>query len=279
MEARGISDSAFLVNESRARGAKLSRDRYAHLWVTDATRRLWEDFSREVYRHDDVELPLRNRFYLDLLEKSVCGNPSVVFINLAAGFSSYPYLVERPCRSIEVDFDRVCRFKKTKTGEWIAKGLLPRREVESIACDLGSERDVASLTERLRSAVGASPTIAFLEGITYYLKREALSRIFDHLRGIQRRGSKIALDFWPPEYEDHPVHKRFRKFCADRFGHAESNYHFFDTDLLRGIAGYDIVEETDIVELERRFSADRKLADPREILPERYAVLERRERN
>jgi O-methyltransferase involved in polyketide biosynthesis len=278
MEGPRISDSAFLVNESRARGAELSRDRYARLWVTESTRRLWEDFSREVYPRDDVELPLRNRFYLDALEKAVRLHPNVVFLNLAAGFTSYPFLVERPCRSIEVDFDHVGRFKRTNTDKWIAEGLLPQREVEFIACDLGSERDVASLTERLRGAVGARPTVAFLEGITYYLKREALERIFGLLREIQKAGSKIALDFWPPEYKDHPVHERFRKFCAERFGHAESDYHFFDADLLRGIAGYDIVEETDIVELERRFSCEHRLADPREILPERYAVLDRRER-
>ena len=47
---------------------------------------------------------------------------------------------------------------------------------------------------------------------------------------------------------------------------------------MRTIDGYEIVELTDIVELERRFSNERKLTAPQEILPERYAVLERRER-
>jgi O-methyltransferase involved in polyketide biosynthesis len=274
----GFSSSAFLVNESRARNVALSRDRYAHLWVTPETRRVWEDFSCEVYPHDDIELPLRNRFYLDILEKAVRERPSAVFLNLGAGFSSYPFLVERPCRSIEVDFEHICRFKEAKMGEWRAKGLLPQRDVEFIACDLGSEKDVAALADALRSATGANPSVAFLEGITYYLKREALERILSVLRKVQTEGSRIALDFWPPEYEEHPVHGRFRKFFAGRFGHAESDYHFFGTDLLRALDGYDIVETTDIVELERRFSSERRLADPGEILPERYAVLERRER-
>ena len=278
MEERGISDSAFLVNESRARGAKLSRDRYAHIWVTDATRRLWEDFAREVYPHDDVELPLRNRFYLDVLENALREQPSAVFVNLAAGFSSYPFLIEKPCRSIEVDFDHVCRFKRSKIEKWRAAGLLPPREVELVACDLAGENDVSALGERLRSAIGPDPSVVFLEGITYYLKRDALFRLFDMLRDIQSPGSKLALDFWPPEYKGHPVHRRFRKFFADRFGHGESKHHFFDADLLRSLGGYEIVALTDIVELERQFSQERRLINPLEILPERYAVLERRER-
>jgi O-methyltransferase involved in polyketide biosynthesis len=278
MEERGISDSAFLVNESRSRNVALSRDIFAHLWVTDATRRLWEDFSREVYPHDDVELALRNRFYLAVLEKAVREEPSVVFVNLASGFSSYPFLIEKPCRSIEVDFDHVCRFKRSRIDEWRAAGVLPPREIEFVACDLAFEKDIAMLDSTLRAEIGPSPSIVFLEGITYYLKRDALFRLFDMLRDIQSRGSKLALDFWPPEYKDHPVHRRFRKFCADRFGHAESDYHFFDASLLREIDGYDIVEEMDIVELERQFSSGGRLSNPREILPERYAVLERRER-
>ena len=278
MEERGISDSAFLVNESRSRNVALSRDIFAHLWVTEATRRLWEDFSREVYPHDDLELPLRNRFYLDVLERAVREQASVVLVNLAAGFSSYPFLVEKPCRSIEVDFDHVCRFKRSKIDEWRAAGVLPPRGIEFFACDLAVEKDVAMLGAGLRAAIGPDPSVVFLEGITYYLTRDALLRILSLLGKVQSPGSKLALDFWSPEYRDHPVHTRFRKFFAERFGRGESEYHFFDADLLRSFDGYEIVELADIVELESRFSSGRRLADPREILPERYAVLERRER-
>jgi O-methyltransferase involved in polyketide biosynthesis len=278
MEERGISDSAFLVNESRSRNVPLSRDRFARLWVTEATRRLWEDFAREVYPRDDVELSLRNRFYLDVLEKAVREQPSVVFVNLAAGFSSYPFLIEKPCRSIEADLERVCRFKRSRIEEWCAAGVLPPREIEFVACDLAVEKDIAMLGARLRDAIGSGPSVFFLEGITYYLKRDALLRILGLLGEIQSPGSRLALDFWSPEYRDLPVPTRFRKFFAERFGHGESEYHFFGADLLRSFGGYEIVDLADIVELESRFSSERRLADPRQILPERYAVLERRER-
>ena len=274
-----ISESAFLVNESRARNVGLSRDRYAGLWVTDATRRLWEDFSREVYPYDDTELALRNRFYLEVLEASIRKDPAVVFVNLAAGFTSYPFLTEKPCRSIEVDFDHVCRFKKSKIEKWRRRSAVPLRDVEYLACDLANEHALGALSARLRGELGSARSVVFLEGITYYLERTALLRLFGILGGLQRPGSVIALDFWTPDADNHPVHARFRKFFAERFGHGESEYNVFDADLLRTIDGYEIVELTDIVELERRFSNERKLTAPQEILPERYAVLERRERN
>lgn len=275
-EPRRISDSAFLVNESRARNVELSRDRYAALWVTEATRRLWEDFSRDVYPLDDIELPLRNRFYLDVLEKALRQNPDVVLVNLAAGFTSYPFLTEKPCRAIEVDFDHVCAFKRGKIDSWKREGVLPDREVEFFACDLRSGADVERLAARLKRETGPAESVAFLEGITYYLPEEALQRLFAVLKRVQNAGSLVALDFWTPETAAHPVHARFKKFCASRFGHGEADYTLFDPDYLDGIAGYRVVERTDIAELEKRFSSGRKLVHPDEILPEHYAVLERR---
>lgn len=66
-----ISETAFLVNESRARMVELSKDIYARLWVTERTKKIWEDFAKHVYPHDDLELSIRNRYFLEHLEKFV----------------------------------------------------------------------------------------------------------------------------------------------------------------------------------------------------------------
>ncbi len=271
-----ISDSAFLVNESRARNVALSRDSFARLWVTDSTRRLWEDFSRAVYPLDDVELPLRNRFYLAVLDAALRRDPETVFVNLAAGFTSYPYLVEKLPRAIEVDFEHVCNFKRRKIAEWQGEGLLPAREVEFMPCDLSSDGDLDSLASHVGEILSTAPSVVFLEGITYYLHTAWLGRILGLLARAQRPRSVVALDFWTPEVEQHPVHVRFRRFFAERFGHAETEYSLFEPDTFRSIEGYDLVDLCDIVELEKRFSNDRKLTEPLEIIPECYAVLEHR---
>jgi O-methyltransferase involved in polyketide biosynthesis len=271
-----ISDSAFLVNESRARNVSLSRDRFAALWVSETTRALWEDFSREVYPLDDVELSLRNRFYLDVLEKALEENPNTVFINLAAGFTSYPFLTERPCRVVEVDFDHVCDYKRARIEAFRKEGLVPERDVEFVACDLRSAAALERLSARLEDELGGARSVAALEGITYYLSRDAFLDVFDMLRKVQSTGSRVALDFWTPDAASHPVHIRFKSFCAARFGHAETDYTLFDAAFLRSIRGFAVVDLTDIVSLEKRFSEDKKLVDFERILPEHYAVLERR---
>jgi hypothetical protein len=118
--------------------------------------------------------------------------------------------------------------------------------------------------------------VAFLEGITYYLPGAALGRILRFLAGSQRPRSTVALDFWTTDVASHPVHLRFKRFFAERFGHPPSDYSLFDKDAFRSLVGYRLVDLCDIVELEKRFSDDRKLVEASEIIPECYAVLEHR---
>lgn len=109
---RNISASSFLVNESRARDVDLSRDIYAKLWVTEKTMKIWEDFSNKVYPHDAVELGIRNRFFLEQLNRHIHSNPNAVFVNIGAGFTSYPFLTDYECTTIEVDYPHIVSFKK-----------------------------------------------------------------------------------------------------------------------------------------------------------------------
>ena len=67
--------------------------------------------------------------------------------------------------------------------------------------------------------------------------------------------------------------KRLSRFFAERFGFDETNYNFFDFDLIQNIAGYKLVELTDIQELEKRFTENNYLDNFNKILPEYYAVL------
>ncbi|UCG51345.1 MAG: class I SAM-dependent methyltransferase [Candidatus Latescibacterota bacterium] len=270
-----ISESAFLVNESRARNVELSRDRYAHLWVTDSTRRLWRDFSREVYALDAVELALRNRFFLEHLEKQIRRTPDTVFVNLGAGFTSYPFLVATPCRCIEIDYEHVCLFKGKRIIEWQKEGVLPKRKVEFIPADFRDRSDQKRVRHKLAGALSGKPSMATLEGITYYLERATLCRLFEILSDVQTPGSTIALDFWTPDVVTNPVHIRFTEFFAKKFGHARSDYNLFDVDFLRSVDGYEVISVLGIQELEKMYSGTNYLADIDQILPEHYAVLER----
>lgn len=108
---RHISATAFLSSQSRARAVEVSRDNYSQLWVSPETIHLWDDFAENVYPHDDLELALRCRFFLERLQAFVKENTNPIFINIAAGFTSYPFLVKPPCPCIEVDYKHIIDFK------------------------------------------------------------------------------------------------------------------------------------------------------------------------
>ncbi|MBF0318367.1 MAG: class I SAM-dependent methyltransferase [Nitrospirae bacterium] len=113
-----VSVTAFIVNASRARLEALSGDIYAKLWVTEEAQRLWDEFSREVYPYDDVNLSLRHRFFLDHLRAFIGKYNNPLFVNVAAGLTSYPLLLDKPCRCVETDFPHVMDFKKDKILKW-----------------------------------------------------------------------------------------------------------------------------------------------------------------
>jgi O-methyltransferase involved in polyketide biosynthesis len=276
MEFRShISESAFLVNESRARKVALSLDRYAHLWVSDETRRLWEDFSNEVYPYDEIELGARNRFFLERVDSFARTNPGAVFVNYGAGFTSYPFLTDTQCRCIEVDYEHVVAFKSQKIAQWRHEGILPDRKVEFCATDLTSAAERERLRNTLQERIAGSPSIFMMEGITYYLDSSVLGELLKMFAGLQSEGSQLALDFWTPDVVSHPIFIRFREFFERRFGHGGERYNLLEVGFVRSIPGYELVELTDIQELEKVYSDTRLLSKYDEILPENYAVLRR----
>lgn len=270
-----ISESAFLVNESRARNVELSRDRFAHLWVTDATRKLWEDFSNNVYPHDDIELPLRNRFFLERLNSYIKKRIDSVFVNIGAGFTSYPFLIDHPCRCVEVDYPHVIGFKQSRIEKWRSEGLLPNRKIDYFKVDLTVEQGVNLLENYLEALLADKPSFILMEGLTYYLKRSVLKRLFFLFSSVQKQGSVLAFDYWKPDVTVHPVFNRFQAFFNDRLGHVPSDYNLFDLSFVKSIAGYDIEESTDIQRLEREFANTNRLQSYENILPEQYALLVR----
>jgi len=97
------------------------------------------------------------------------------------------------------------------------------------------------------------------------------------LRRRRRRrylGHVLAFDYWDPTIAENPVFLRFKKFCAERFGHKETHYTFFNEEFIHGIQGYTPVEQTDIQKLEKRYTDSVLLKNYCEILHENYVVLQ-----
>ena len=273
-----ISDSAFLVNESRARRRRMSRDHCAEQWVLpkqrERVRKLWEDYSREVYRMDDVVVSLRNRFFLDRLQAFVRTHSEAVLVNLGAGFTSYPFLLDRGIRALEVDLPHVTAYKKLRINDLRKARVLPDRPIEFCDANLNHLDDLVCLEKALTSILEGKSSFILMEGLTYYLDPQSLDKLFGVFLKHQSVGSIVAFDYWEPGLSDQPIFARFRQFFVRRLGHALHNYNLFDERYVRTRLGYDVAELSNVIDQEVRLLGT-KMLRAEQILFEHYAILTR----
>jgi O-methyltransferase involved in polyketide biosynthesis len=270
-----ISDTAFLVSESKARLPELSGDCYAHLWCTPATQALWEEFVAASCTYDALELSLRNRYFLERLQRFVDSETSPVVANIAAGFSSYPYLLSASCRFIEVDYEHVLNFKKAKLAEWQDQGRLPCRQVEYIASDLADHQARLELAASLEQWLHQRPSFVLLEGISYYLEPTVFRQLMASIAVAQTDRALVGLEYWDKSVEQYPAYRKLQQYFSERFGLAR-DYTLLDRALLEALPGYELIEHTTTTELERIYCTSRHLEEFEHVLPAHFCILRRK---
>ncbi len=275
--AHDISGTAFVINVSRSRREDISQDAYARLWVTPEAEALWDDLAREVYPADDVSSSLRNRFYLEGLREFVSHQENPACLNVAAGFSTYPYLVETPARYVEIDYPHIEDYKREKTAAWEAKGLLPHRKVTYFGADLSNPTGIEAVARNLPGWIGGQgiPAMVIMEGITYYLPRTILDRLFALFAAHLPPRSRVAFEHWPPDADSYPVFVRLEAYLSRRFGWKNPGYTLFDRTYVEALPGFSVVASTDIATAERRWSDTRVLQYREQRLPIFFQVLEK----
>ncbi len=272
-EYKDVSITAFIVNESRARLESLSGDGYAKLWVTEETKRLWKELAEEVYPYDHINLSLRNRFYLDRIKEFVDAHPDSVFINMAAGFTSYPFLFDTLCRCIETDYPHILNFKKTKLEQWQREGILPERAVEFYPLDMENPGELKNFKKSFASWCAEKPTIVIMEGLTYYLSTGTLDTLFSYYSKYLIEGSLAVFDFWGLDSDDYLVIQRVKKYLAKVSEGPVKPFTYLDMDYVRQIKGFSVAEQTDIAELEREHAQSRLLQEKGNRFPTEFVVL------
>lgn len=270
-----LSETAFLTNESRARMVELSQDTYAYLWVTPKTKKIWEDFSKAVYPYDDLELSIRNRYFLERLKKFVSSHEKPLFVNVGAGFTSYPFLIDATFQTIEIDLRHVIEFKASKIQQWQKEGVLPKKEVELFPYDLRNMQELDRLGKQLPSWIRGKPSFILLEGISYYLEMPFLLRLLEMFKNNQQQGSQIGLEYWKPEIKNHPVFLRLQEYFKVNFGYENREYNLFGLEFIKTIPGYRIAEITDTAEQEKIYSRTSIIKNYEQILPTDFSILER----
>lgn len=273
MAVKDISETAFLTNLSRAKRADLSLDAYARLWVTPRVESMWDELAREGYPNDDVSSSLRNRFYLELLRDFATSRDFPVCINVGSGFSDYPYLIDAPCRFVEIDYPHILAYKKEKTTQWEARGLLPRRNVVHFGADLSTEEDISAIGKALPDWLAGGTAMVIMEGITYYLAQNSLDELFTLYSRLLPAGSLIAFEHWPPDAMTYPVFARLSAYLTERFDWDPSRFTLLSEEYVSSIPGFSLAVNEDLASVERRWSTDRLFEDRASRLPLFFKAL------
>jgi len=272
---QGVSGTAFVVNYSRAKKVRISKDTYADRWVTPESIVLWDDLATSVYPHDDLTLSLRNRFYLERLKDFIDENENPVCLGIASGFSNYPFLVEGKCSFVEYDLPNIMEFKRDRVTQWMKEGKLPERKIAYFSIDLNDEKQRTQMKETMRQAICNDPSFVIMEGITYYLKREALTDIFKILREVQRKGSIVAFDYWKPDSMEYPVMVKLGRYLEKRMGFEEQDWNLIDELYIKERPGFTEIESADIAKLELTYSETRVFQGRENKIPAYFSVLKR----
>lgn len=276
-----ISSTAFICCESKARCPGVSRDCYAHLWTSPETASLWEDFAAKACPRDDLELSLRNRYFLDHIEEFVTsvnrGGAAVpIVLNIGAGFTSYPYLLNRPCRVIEVDYPHIIAHKQRRVADFQSQALLPEAAVDYFAANLSADGELERFAEACEHWLSGTASFALLEGITYYLPRPKLEKLLTIIAQHQQPGSKLALEYWQQDITGYPSFQRLEWYFSEHLGFPANTYTFLDESFVRAVRGYELIDLGTLADQEPKYCGTRYLSDPDAVLPAYVCVLSRR---
>jgi O-methyltransferase involved in polyketide biosynthesis len=180
--------------------------------------------------------------------------------------------LESGIRVLEVDFPHVTTYKQSRINDLVHQGLLPARPIQFCGVDLTSPDDLARFELALKTTVDQRASFILMEGLTYYLDRASLDRLFDIFRKHQSTGSSVAFDYWPRELGDKPICTRLREYFETHLGQAPHDYNFLDEGYVRSRRGYAVAELSNVVAEETRILGT-QILQTGEILCEHYAIL------
>jgi O-methyltransferase involved in polyketide biosynthesis len=269
-----LSGTAFVVNVSRSEKVMLSKDIYAHLWITDAARDYYKQLQENVYTYDDLFISLRHRFFFEKQKEFIKTHSNPAIINIGSGFTNYPFLLEGKFEYIEVDLENIIYYKKERIEKFIQEAIIPFRDVYYYPIDLRNVIDREYLRSKLNGAVASSNrSMIIMEGLTFFLDENTLDYLFKTLGSIQKKGSEIVFDFWKPDSMTYPVLQKLKTYLENNFGYTMKDYYLFDKDYIESKKDFVISEIRTIAEVEKQYAGTNTFENRENVIPANLCTL------
>ncbi len=246
-----ISDSAYLVNVSRAKALQISNDIFADLWIPSDQKKdiykLWDNYSKFVYPYDDIELGIRTNYFLQSIKSQLNEHPNTILINLGSGLTSYQYLLQQEITTIEVDVHDIIEIKQNRAKKLIKERILPQRETIYFTCDFNNTEERIKLFKKLKKTLGKdSKTFILMEGLLYYLSTNTTQKLLYNNQIIQLEDSISAFDYWKPTVVKSQYYNGMMEFYENQMAMDSSSINFFYAKQLIDNNCYIIMEDTDV---------------------------------
>lgn len=268
-----LSETAFLVNWARASDPKLSRDPWAHLWVTEKSKQFGKQFVKKVSKWEEWLVSLRNRYFVDCLGAFQKRHGKFTFLNIAAGFTTYPYLIDDQNTVIEIDTPHVIAYKKEKLALFEKAGKIPKRIIQFVPLDLNQKEALQGIKKIIHN--NTPPFFVLLEGLLFYLKQKTVENIFTLLSHELPAKSWVGTISWPNKIKNTQTMLAVQDLFENELGFPKQEYTWIDDEWFEQLNNLKLLERTNYLELDQKYCHPPHYFKREEVVDESFHLLER----
>lgn len=263
----GVSETAYLVCELRNRCIEISQDKYAASWIPDdmkdAVSQLTDNYMAQASPNEDIGVSLRCRYFKNQLQREVSKGLQQ-FVNIPAGFTSYSLELPAHVNAFEFDLPEVIEIKRKSLEQEAFSDVTKVPALFDV--DLLQEGSLEQALKKTR----ATKSVVFLEGISYYLTRDAFDRMMALIADYYPEGSVLVMDYWDSDYLRSSVFLNQSAFFGSKLDINE-RYLLLDKEDIEGIQGFEVLDMSHAgLEAAKKGVAP----DKQQFLPENYVIME-----
>ncbi|EKE16556.1 MAG: adenosine-deaminase [uncultured bacterium] len=272
---KNISETAYLTATCRSKKTAISRDVYARFFIDKEAEVLRKKYLKKVSPKEDLLQALRNNFFLKKLKLFFKGHPEGIFVNIGAGFSTYPFLLSDKFKYIEVDTPGLIDEKKKKTKELTDNNLLPARNIKFYSADLNVDNDLNELKKYLSKELKNKKSFILIEGLIYYLREDKAIRLLEIVKQIQSKNSVLGILALSEKFIKNPIYKRFKNFVEKNTDDNRFEFTFFKPKVFELLRGYACLIKTDYSKLSN-INDINKIKSDEDIFWEDFYILKKK---
>lgn len=195
-------------------------------------------------------------------------------MNFGCGFSMYPFTLPPSVLYVEIDTRDVISFKKDKTQQWQAKGVLPRRNIEFVSADFNAV-SLEYLFSQLLPLSKDKKIFILIEGVLFFLGKEDTSRLFNLFNRLQKREDFIGSVSFEPSLVKQKVFKKLIDFVEVNLEkNQQFNYQTVPEEFYSSVEGYQLIDHQDTLRLASRYKPDIPISED-EILNEHMYLMQK----